>query len=34
LGIIPHLATADATTAQRYLSLEALLPLATQEATP
>ncbi|MDK9688129.1 dethiobiotin synthase [Halomonas sp. LC1] len=34
LGIIPHLATADAATAQCYLSLEALLPLATQEATP
>ena len=34
LGIIPHLATADAPTAQYYLSLDALLPLATQEATP
>ncbi|WP_404376792.1 dethiobiotin synthase [Vreelandella aquamarina] len=34
LGIIPHLATADATTAQRYPSLDALLPIATQETTP
>lgn len=33
LGLIPHLAHADASTAQRFIFLDALLPFATQEAT-